>query len=61
MENYILLETLNECSTSTNDTQKIIKHYMENQLEYADPIMCKNDHLIGKVFIPESDVNFILD
>ncbi len=55
MEDYILLETLNESSVSIKDTTKIIKYYVEHEEEFADPIMCKQEHLIGKAFIPRSN------
>lgn len=55
MEDYILLETLSKGSVSLVQAREIIKYYVEHQDELADPIMCKQEHLIGKAFIPESN------
>ncbi len=58
MSDYILLVTLsnNFSSEGLTNVKKIIKKYDANLNDYADPIMCKKDHLIGKVFIPEDNV-----
>ena len=57
MEEYVILESidLRESSFSIEDTEKVIDRYLSNPSEYADPILCKEDHFIGKVFIPESN------
>lgn len=56
-EEYVLLETedILKNQLSIEDIRKVIERYLEHPEEYADPIMCKNDHLIGKVFVPESN------
>lgn len=57
MEEYIILETIDLSGTSFSikDTRKVIERYLSNISEYADPIICKEEHFIGKVFIPESN------
>lgn len=55
MQDYILLEDLNGSSIPIKEAREIIRYYVEHEEEFADPIMCKQEHLIGKAFIPQSN------
>lgn len=56
MEEYVLLETNDIVNNQVpiKGIREIIELYLTNPDNYADPIMCKQEHLIGKIFIPES-------
>lgn len=56
MEDYVILESISDSSVELEKCKSIIKKYTLNPQVYADPIMCKQEHLIGKVYIPEDDV-----
>ncbi len=40
----------------SKDIKVIIKKYVENEFNYADPNICKNEHEIGKNYIPEENI-----
>lgn len=60
MLDYILLETLesnlHDEQSKIKQAKSIIKKYCTTPENYADPIICKKEHFIGKAYIPEDDV-----
>ncbi len=52
-DNYRIPDSINY--NGSKDFKAIIHEYVENKEKCPEPNICRNDHEIGKVYIPQED------
>ena len=53
-DKYVILTSID--SDDSKGHKNVIDRYMSNREAYGQPNICRNNHEIGKIHIPENDV-----